>query len=592
MTGMALFDVNGDVKPDLITSHDAPGAVVARLGLGGGIFGTPETSLVGTGAASAKSLAVAKLNNKPTGVDAFYPPHLASFAIVPTSSAINEFAVIAFAISVKGTFQAPKAYGSANGPYVIAAFGDLNSDGTPDVAAIEYEGLPGLETLLGDGKGGFVTPPFATANVPNTGPSKCALADFNGDGAVDIAISSFAEPTVCVAPGLGSGGFGPFTVYASNASSISLFNMEVGDLDLDGRVDLVYGTKSDVVYRLAKPQGLFGLETVGLSGAGHQQIALGDVDSDGVLDLAATASSTFVALGSTSQGTFSGFSNPTTIIPGGGHGVVIADLNGDSRPDVALVDANVSTLYTVLGDGSGGFGNLQTFPTGPNAWPSLCAADFDRDGYTDVVVFPTDDMTMRTRFSSSTGLTSKVEKDFVGNKGHYNNQGCVADLDQNGTPDVVVVAIVLVVFVNQSPGSPYAPWYGTKATTLGCQGLQSMNALGDVKIGNSNFQLHCSNAPPSSLGLAIVTTSALPNGFDVFGIGLNLLVDLIGGSPITFDVFSNASGEGYAAIPIPNNSQLVGFTAYAQTLWYWPSACNPSLLNLSSSSGVALSIHP
>jgi hypothetical protein len=199
-----------------------------------------------------------------------------------------------------------------------------------------------------------------------------------------------------------------------------------------------------------------------------------------------------------------------------------------------------------------------------------------------------------TRFGSINGLSPKSASWGLTPKNFLTGGGwvTVGDLDGNGADDIVLTGESISVLLNQTPASPYAPWYGVKATTLGCQGLQSLNALGDVKVGSSNFQLHCSNAPANSLGLALVTTSAIPTGADTFSLGLNLLVDLIGGSPITFDVFSNASGEGYAAIPIPNNSQLVGFTAYAQTLWYWPSACNPSLLNLSSSSGVALSIHP
>ena len=112
------------------------------------------------------------------------------------------------------------------------AAGDFNADGIPDLA-IANNGSKNVTILLGDGTGAFAAAtgsPYTTGNAPQS----IAVADFNLDGAPDLAIAnSSTDGTVTVLLG-GSNGFtqgGLFTVGTSPHSVV------VGDFNGDGFPD-------------------------------------------------------------------------------------------------------------------------------------------------------------------------------------------------------------------------------------------------------------------------------------------------------------------------------------------------------------------
>ena len=81
-----------------------------------------------------------------------------------------------------------------------------------------------------------------------------------------------------------------------------------------------------------------------------------------------------------------GFSGPTTYSTGGsGQGdVAVTDVNGDSKPDLAVTSEIASTVSVFLGDGSGGFAPAVNYgaPFGPIG---LAAGLFNADGTPDFV---------------------------------------------------------------------------------------------------------------------------------------------------------------------------------------------------------------
>src|SRR6266480_3177699 len=90
--------------------------------------------------------------------------------------------------------------------------GDFNRDGKLDLAAGGGANVPpaanNLSILLGDGKGGFSPPTYFTVGLA---PQSMSIADYNGDGFFDIAISNSLpmtmNSTVSVLFGDGKGGF-------------------------------------------------------------------------------------------------------------------------------------------------------------------------------------------------------------------------------------------------------------------------------------------------------------------------------------------------------------------------------------------------
>lgn len=142
------------------------------------------------------------------------------------------------------------------------------------------------------------------------------------------------------------------------------------------------------------------------------------------------------------------------------------------------------------------------------------------------------------------------------------------------------------------PGASPVVAYGTG--TPGCQGTETLTVNECPKVGAGSFAIATSVAPPSSLGLGLVTDQANAAGSDPFGIGVLLHVDLLLSTEvIPLDFVSDGAGQATAPAPIPNTPALANRTYYAQTIWGWPvSSCSLPPFNLSSSRGLALTILP
>lgn len=128
-------------------------------------------------------------------------------------------------------------------------------------------------------------------------------------------------------------------------------------------------------------------------------------------------------------------------------------------------------------------------------------------------------------------------------------------------------------------------------STPGCSGSQSLTVNGMAYVGNEDFAFRLTNAPPSSVGLGLVTDSPDFPGSDPFGIGVALHVDLfLALGVVMLDVVSDPNGIGFAPVPIPSGAALSGVTVYAQTLSVWTQCALPPF-GLSASNGLAIHIY-
>jgi hypothetical protein len=92
-----------------------------------------------------------------------------------------------------------------------------------------------LSILLSNGDGTFTAAPSPAA--PNA--VALAVADFNGDGKMDIAATDFGNNTVTILLGNGNG---TFTVAPSLTASANPTALAAGDFNGDGKMDLVVAT--------------------------------------------------------------------------------------------------------------------------------------------------------------------------------------------------------------------------------------------------------------------------------------------------------------------------------------------------------------
>ena len=124
------------------------------------------------------------------------------------------------------------------------------------------------------------------------------------------------------------------------------------------------------------------------TGRNPQQIALGDFDRNGTLDVIAVnrgAGSVSVLLGN-GAGSFVPAVNYAVGSSGSlPYSLAVGDFNGDGISDLAVTLQSGAGLSILLGRGDGTFAPAVPYPTG-NFSSSIVAADFNHDGKTDLAV--------------------------------------------------------------------------------------------------------------------------------------------------------------------------------------------------------------
>ncbi|HEU4323433.1 MAG TPA: FG-GAP-like repeat-containing protein [Roseiflexaceae bacterium] len=244
-----------------------------------------------------------------------------------------------------------------------------------------------IETLAASPAAGAFLP---SSNL-STGaaPYSLAAADFNGDGQIDITTSSLSTSSLSVL--LGSGG-GTFQAASGRAAGATTRAVLAGDFDADGAADLAAAssTTNSVRVLLGNGDGTFQTAAAYTVGSGPSALAAADLNGDGTLDLAtANINASGNSLGSVSvllgngDGTFQAAANLTAGISPAA--VAIADINGDTHPDLVVANQTSDTVSVLLGNGDGTFQAAANTAVGSSP-RSLAVADINHDGRRDVLV--------------------------------------------------------------------------------------------------------------------------------------------------------------------------------------------------------------
>ncbi len=268
------------------------------------------------------------------------------------------------------------------------AIADLNGDGRFDLAVPVYSIFTpqaDANILLGNGDGTFTAAPAFPVTGQNV--NNAAVADFNGDGKPDLAISMPDANQVQVLLGNGDGTFTPMSPV--NVSAV--FVVATGDFNRDGLSDLVvvgFGSSS-VDILLGNGDGTF---TPGakISVVGPSSVAIADLNGDGNPDMAVVSDSSEtveIFLGN-GDGTFSLVSSqPATGVEP--LSITAGDFNGDGIPDLAVSNQNYGypnpgTVTILLGQGDGTFKTAPTLQSGSIPY-TVVVADVNGDGIADLV---------------------------------------------------------------------------------------------------------------------------------------------------------------------------------------------------------------
>jgi hypothetical protein len=269
-------------------------------------------------------------------------------------------------------------------------------------------GTTGLvATMLGNGDGSFQTP--VETDFTGAVSSSLVVADFNGDGTLDVALLSAGSVKVLLGNGDGTFHAGTSTVFSNYSGRDAI---AAADFNHDGKLDLVitgYDPFSSngfgfVGLLLGNGDGTFSdISVVSGSGAsfvGSITAAIGDFNGDGQLDIATgiqTAGATIQGLIYLSLGNGDGTFSVGTSVPNVASvtsPLLVGDFNADGRQDLATGG------YFYFGQGDGTF----PFSNGSAGAPTfVLAGDANNDGFLDVI-----DETVTTTQNRSGSTTTEA----------------------------------------------------------------------------------------------------------------------------------------------------------------------------------------
>ncbi len=429
LVGLAVGDLNGDSKADvaLFTGSD----VYILLGNGSGSFTFSGDLLAYQNGADVDSISLFDLNGD---------GHLDIFS---TDALGADFEI--FLGNGNGTFSNYVRYSvnHAGGPFLLA---DVDGDGHPDVLTAYYPSIdvtPGVLFQLGYFKGnpdGTFSQLINIGNSPSQGNPLVAAVDLTADGIPDLI---FLTPSgLAVSPGATGPTFGS-TVTTISGGSMGPYSTlptkpVIADFNGDGHVDIAMAVEGGIELLFGNGNGMFVSDQFYDMGQSVGSAAVGKFSGSGHMDVAVTLSATFprLLLGD-GKGNFTlgpdpnpSYGSQTPFMT-----ILAADFNGDGKPDVNV--GNMTPNQSSVGSTQSvefnhGNGVFSTPIAVPNSSPIM--ADFNHDGRMDIVNVSGQQIAVSLGQvnNSFTTVTTALHNPF--DTGLLNT----GDVNNDGKPDLII----------------------------------------------------------------------------------------------------------------------------------------------------------
>jgi hypothetical protein len=385
-------------------------------------------------------------------------------------------------ISVGSLGSPSSSFGLANvsnpsGGNAVIAVADFNQDGIPDLAAVTISNTAQGNSLivqLGKGDG-----TFTTVSSPTTASPLFAVAgDFNGDGIPDLALAN-GDGTVTIQLGNGDGTFTAGTTIPALGGIA--WDIAAGDFNRDGNQDLAVVSGSNpsnestflITILLGNGNGAFTAGSPIPLGGGPPAIAVGDFDSNGILDIVAVyellpppdcgidddcLESGATTLTGNGDGTFN-VTNATGSFGQDPTSIVAADFTGTGSPGFAYItNGNVVNVPS-----AGGF--TATLPAVPAAENAMAVGDFNGDGIPDLAIIYGSGVMVLLGTGNGSFTSLNYQFPILANTNDFRDALALGDFNGDGLEDIAVPDLIqsyTSILLSQTqfattPQTAYAP---------------------------------------------------------------------------------------------------------------------------------------
>ncbi|MEG9436663.1 VCBS repeat-containing protein [Edaphobacter sp. HDX4] len=324
---------------------------------------------------------------------------------------------------------------------------DFNGDGKPDIAVTDNN-VKAVQVYLNDGTGAFTSPKPTPIVMDALGPGQLLAGDFNEDGKQDLIVDTVAGLQADIL--LIGNGDGTFTQKQNLPGSYGYVSGIAVDVNGDKHLDLIFGGNGSTSSYIGDGKGGFQQVTSPNLGGGslYTGVVSDDFNKDGKNDVVIASpvpTSAVIYHPGNGDGTFN---TPTTLSTSSypqPRSLASADFNADGNPDLMLSAQFVTVALFGKGDGTFDTSSPSYFYTPiPSKFDSssyaavVAAVDMDGDKKVDGVVADDLSQTVNIFLNDGTGKFLQTTPDFSAAIDQGVAGMAVTDLNGDGTPDIVV----------------------------------------------------------------------------------------------------------------------------------------------------------
>ncbi|MHB8644369.1 MAG: FG-GAP repeat domain-containing protein, partial [Thermomicrobiales bacterium] len=341
-TAVTIGDVTGDGKPDLVVADAGNNAVIVLPGNGDGTFGAPVSYSLGTTTVTPAGVAVADLNGD--GKLDIVTGNIGSVTVLLNNGSGGFLPAVTYAAPVTAT--------CSSGCRATITLGDLNGDGKPDIATATTlaPDAAQIAVLLNHGDGTFGA---ATLYTVGGGPLSIAIGDVNGDGRMDLAVANNRDSTASILLNTGTGAFAAQAVYAVGANPMAIAlsdrnrdgKLDLVTADRTGSIMTLHGKGDGTFARVALPVGNNPQDVITpvLTSSGRHDLVVAN-----------TLDHTLSVLLNNGDGTFTPAVGSPIALSSAPNALAAADFTGDGKMDLAVATASGAIILPGNGAGGFG----------------------------------------------------------------------------------------------------------------------------------------------------------------------------------------------------------------------------------------------